>query len=69
MLLQINTIMLHEMLQQVNVTTNATMITDEHHYDPRDVSMLHKTWLQMLQAEDERLATQCSTPASTRALS
>ena len=66
---QINDIMLHEMLPPVNATTNATMITDEHHYDPRDVSMLHETRPQMVQAEDERLATQCSTSASTRALS
>ena len=66
---QINDIMLHEMLPPVNATTNATMITDEHHYDPRDVSMLHETRPQMVQAEDERLTTQCSTSASTRALS
>ena len=66
---QIIAIMLHEMLPMVNATTNATMITDEHHDDPRDMPMLHETRPQMLQAEDERLATQCSTSASTRALS
>ena len=66
---QINVMMLHEMLPQMNATTNAAMITDEHHHAPRDVSMLNKTRPPMLQAEDERLATQCSTPANTRALS
>ena len=65
---QIIAIMLHEMLPLVNATTNATMITDEHHDDPRDVPMIHETRPQMLQAEDERLATQCSTSSNTRAL-
>ena len=69
MLPQINTITLHEMLPPVNATTNATMITDEHHYDPRDVPMLHEARPHMLQAEDERLATKCSTSARTRTLS
>ena len=66
---QIIAIMLHEMLPLVNATTNATMITDEHHDYPRDMPMLHESRPQMLQAEDERLATQCSTSASTHALS
>jgi hypothetical protein len=45
---QIIASMLHEMLPLVNATSNATIITDEHHDDPRDVPMLHETRPQML---------------------
>ena len=68
-LLQVKDTMLHEMLPQMNATTNAVMSSDEQHHAARDVSRLHETWPPMVQAEDERLATQCTTPASTRALS
>ncbi len=68
-LLQVKDTMLHEMLPQMNTTTNATMSSDEQHHAARDVPMLHETWPQMLQANYECLAKQCSTPASTRALS
>jgi hypothetical protein len=68
-LLQVKDTMLHEMLPQMNATTNAIMSSDEQHHTAQDVFMLHETGPSMVQAEDERLAAQCSTPASTRALS
>ena len=68
-LLQVKDTMLHEMLPQMNTTTNATMSSDEQHHAGRDVSMLHETWPPMVQVEDKRPAARCSTPASTRALS
>ena len=35
--------MIHDLWQQMNSTTNATMSIDEHHSAPQEVSMLHKT--------------------------
>ena len=66
---QMTVSMIHEAPPQMNATANTDMSTGEHHYAPRDVSMLHETSPQMVQVEDERLATQFSTPANTRALS
>jgi hypothetical protein len=40
--------MAHETWPQMNATTNATMSADEHHHDPRNVSMLPETQPQML---------------------
>ena len=42
-LLHVKTTMLHKMLPQMNVTTNAVMSSDEHHHAARDVSRLHET--------------------------
>ena len=70
MLPQVTATMIHMAQSQMNDTTNADMSPDEHRFAPPDVSMLlHETRPQMVQVEDECLATQCSTPASTRALS
>jgi hypothetical protein len=69
MLSQMTDTMIHNTLPQMISTTNDAMITDEHHHAPRDMSMLHEKLQQMVQVEDECLASQCSTPANTRALS
>ena len=69
MLPQVTATMIHMAQSQMNDTTNADMSPDEHRFAPPDVSMLHETRPQMVQVEDECLATQCSTSASTRALS
>ena len=42
-LLQVKDTMLHEMLPQMNTTTNATMSSDEQPHAGRDVPMLHET--------------------------
>ncbi len=60
-LLQVKDTTLHEMLPQMNATTNAVMSSDEHHHAARDVSMLHKTWPPMEEGSTDAAGERTST--------